>query len=794
MSLKTYQKKRDFKKTPEPAGKKSARANKKLVFVVQKHDATRLHYDFRLELNGVLLSWAVPKGPCLDPEIKRLAVHVEDHPLQYGKFEGTIPKGEYGAGSVMLWDTGYFTPLDASAETAYRKGAMHFLLHGKKLNGKWRLFRINKDDKTWLLVKYADEYAKPLSDYDITVEMPNSVKTRFRQAKLKKINLSHLPVSKMPSTIRPQLCVLVDHPPEGKHWLHEIKFDGYRILSFKTEKEVKLITRNNNNWTRTFQSIANEIEKTNLPNIILDGEVVILDDKQHSNFQLLQNSIKQNIGRPFVYYVFDILYYDKYNLMNLALTERKELLKKILGPFESATLRYSDHVVGSGAEVFEQACKLSLEGIVSKEASSPYIQKRNKNWLKIKCIKRQEFIICGYTPGAGSREYFGALLLGTYDVKNQLIYNGNVGTGFTQATLKSLYNKMTTLKTTNMPFLKKPAVSSKTIWLKPELVCEVEFTEWTEEGLLRHPSFKGLREDKSAIEVKQELEVPLPMPLIKLTNPNKILYPADGITKKNILDYYEFISEWMLPYLINRPISLYRCPNGIEHCFYQKHLNEFTPDTIHAIKIKEKTGSDTYLYIEDKAGLLSLVQLATLEIHCWNATTANIEKPDMLVFDLDPAPDVAWKKVVYAAKQVKDILTSMNLTSFVKTTGGKGLHVVVPIKPGHDWDTIKQFTHTVAEYMMQEHPQAYVSQMTKSKRNGKIFVDYLRNSRGATAIAPYSTRARAQATVATPLSWDELTANSEDTAYTIITLPQRLEKLKKDPWKDFFKLNQALKL
>lgn len=815
MSLKIYKKKRDFKKTPEPSGKAfSHKKPAKLAYLVQKHAASHLHYDFRLELNGVLISWAVPKGPCLDPNVKRLAMHVEDHPLDYGSFEGNIPQGEYGGGAVILWDNGFWTPLDESPTTAYKKGAMHFLLHGKKLKGKWRLFRINKDDKTWLLVKYEDEYARPLKEFDVVVEKPKSITTnrtideiRMEKKPVRKkkpqIDLSHLIPKKLPKMISPQLATLVSAAPEGNDWYHELKFDGYRILAFKNNKQIKLMTRNYNDWTNAFESIAKEIKTLPLPNLILDGEVVVLDDKQHANFQLLQNSIKQNTNRPFIYYVFDILYYDKYNLTELPLSQRKNILENAIKPFESETLRYSDHVVGSGSEVFKKACAMGLEGIVSKKATSSYQQQRNKNWLKVKCSKRQEFVIGGFTPPQGTREHFGSLLLGTYNKKKELIYNGNVGTGFTQASLKSLYAKLKQNISPTMYFKHRPPASNKVIWVKPNLVCEVEFSDWTSEGYLRHPSFKGLRQDKAPKEIKKEIAIPLETtkmatvknPLqFKITNPKKILYPKDGITKQEIMAYYETIAPWILPYLIARPISLFRCPNGIERCFFQKHKNDATPDILNSIEIQEKHTTDTYLYIEDKEGLLTLVQLATLEIHCWNSTIHAIEQPDMLVFDLDPAPDVAWKKVVYAAKEIKAILAEINLKSFVKTTGGKGLHVVVPLKPKHNWDEIKQFTHTVAEYMVMKNPKDYVSQMSKAKRTGKIFVDYLRNSRGATSIAAYSTRARPGAPVATPLDWDELTTHREDTAFTIATLPERLENLKKDPWKEFFKIKQSLRL
>lgn len=794
MTLKTYKSKRNFKKTPEPSGLKTIdKKNKKLVYLIQKHAATRLHYDFRLELNGVLLSWAVPKGPCLDPTVKRLAVHVEDHPLEYGKFEGVIPKTEYGGGEVMLWDTGYWISDDESPSKAYQNGAMHFQLQGKKLKGKWRLFRINKDDKTWLLQKADDEFAIPLQEYDVLVEMPKSVVSQRRIDQIGKDNFLdnlHLAKSKMPTSINPQLAMLVETPPNGKNWYHEIKFDGYRILAFKTAKTTKTITRNNHDWTNKFKTVADEVNRLPIKNVIFDGEVVVLDDKQHSNFQLLQNSIKQNQGRPFIYYIFDILYYDQYNLMHLPLSERKKILQTLITPYLSETLRYSDHIIGSGKKIFQKMCEMSLEGIVSKDANSPYLQRRAKNWQKIKCIKRQEFVIGGYTTPGGARKYFGALLLGTYQNK-KLIYNGNVGTGFTEKSSKAIYAMLENLQTKTLPFSQLPPNSKNVTWVKPKLVCEVEFTEWTEEGYLRHPSFKGLREDKPALEIRKEISMPK-QSTIKITNTDKELYPNENITKGDLINYYETIQKWILPYIIERPISLLRCPNSIAHCFFQKHSNETTPKTLHTIRIKEKHAKEPYIYIDNKEGLITLAQMAALELHTWNSTIDDIEHPDMIIFDLDPAPDVAWKKVVYAAQEIKKILEEINLKSFVKTTGGKGLHVVAPIKPKHNWDEIKQFCHVVAQYMVMQNPKEYVAQMTKAKRTGKIYIDYLRNQRGATSIAPYSTRAREGAPVATPISWDELTSNREDTNFTIQTLPERLANLKKDPWKEFFKVKQDL--
>lgn len=833
MSLRNYRKKRDFKKTPEPQGAITQKKHGNGLYLIQKHAASHLHYDFRLELNGVLLSWAVPKGPSLDPSIKRLAIHVEDHPLEYGSFEGIIPKGQYGGGTVMLWDTGEWICENENPVAAYHKGHLSFILKGKKLKGGYSLVRIRHDDKTWLLIKTQDKYARPESEFNITLEKPNSVvskksideiaeqydsvwgkqgakKAPAKKSKKtanknprKKIQLD-LKTSSFPKIISPQLATLVDEPPNEKKWLHEIKFDGYRLLAIKKNGKTTLLTRNHNNWTKKFLSVAKAIDQLPIDNLIIDGEVVVLDEEQRPNFQLLQNSIKDGDDVNFIYYAFDILYYDQYSLTSLPLIERKKILQKVLSDTNNEILRFSDHVLGSGKKVFEKSCELGLEGIVSKDSTSPYLQKRGRNWLKIKCVKRQEFVIGGFTQPSGSREYFGALLIGTYNNKHELIYNGHVGTGFSNASLKKIHQALSKFITPTMPFAKKPPLNNKTTWVMPTLVAEVEFAEWTADNIVRHASFKGLRTDKPASEIGIEKEVSIKSSKRKqrikkmtndypLTNPNKILYPEDEITKQDIADYYASIKKWILPYIIERPLTIVRCPDGYRECFYQKHINKTTPPSLHGITIKEKKSKEECIYIKDEAGLMGLVQLGSLEIHTWGSDIEKVEYPDMIVFDLDPSPDVEWKEVVKAALEVKKHLSEYQLTSFVKTTGGKGLHVVIPIKPEFTWDEIKHFAHTFANFMVMQNPDKYVDVMNKVKRKGKIFIDYMRNQRGATAIAPYSTRAREHAPVATPFEWDELTNKQKDTFYTIKTLPNRLDKLKHDPWKAFFKIKQSLR-
>lgn len=823
MTLAKYQQKRNFKKTPEPKGNIKKKKPTRLLYIIQKHAASHLHYDFRLELNGVLLSWAVPKGPCLDPNVKRLAMHVEDHPVEYGSFEGIIPKGQYGGGTVMLWDKGEWISEDENPVKAYQQGNMKFRLVGKKLKGLWKLIRINNNDKTWLLIKSKDEYSQNIKKYEITEEMPDSVVTgqsidqiseNYKHLwgknglekpvkrnhsktarKLPKLNIA-IKSSKIPKMIFPQLATLVDRPPVGKQWLHEIKLDGYRIIAIKTKGKTKLLSRNNKDWTDKFPNIADEIDKLPIQNIILDGELVVLDESGKSNFQLLQNSIKDNTKNKFYYYIFDLLYYDQYNLTQLSLAERKKYLKKILNSTHTSLI-YNDHVLGSGKEIFEKACALSLEGIISKDASSPYLSKRSTNWLKSKCIKRQEFVIGGYTNPQGARNHFGSLLIGTYNKHGKLIYNGNVGTGFTFESLRALHKLLKKNQSSKNPFTTKPPKIKQVNWVKPNLVAEIEFTEWTEEGSLRHPSFKGLRSDKKPKNIIKEIPTHVGKkvePSFKLTHPEKILYPEDNITKEDLATYYNEIQKWILPYIINRPLTLLRCPEGYKECFYQKHITHTAPNSIHGIMLKEKKGKAEYVYINDVEGLLALVQLSVLEIHTWGSTIKKVEYPDMIIFDLDPSPEVKWEKVVTAAKLIKKNLLKFKLKSFVKTTGGKGLHVVIPIKPEYNWEEVKNFAKTFVNILEQNNPHEYISTLSKAKRKGKIFIDYLRNQRGATAVAPYSTRARKSAPVSVPIGWNELTNHFEDTFFTIKNLPDRLKKLKKDPWKDFLKTRQSLNL
>ncbi|RIK87263.1 MAG: DNA ligase D [Planctomycetota bacterium] len=881
MSLKEYKRKRDFKKTPEPAGK-AARSAGPLHFVVQKHAASRLHYDFRLELDGALKSWAVPKGPCLDPSVKALAVHVEDHPLDYANFEGLIPQGQYGGGTVMVWDRGTWTPEDDNPSAAYKKGRLKFTLHGEKLKGSWALVRMGgragEDGKNWLLIKHDDKAARPLSQYDVTVKKPKSVVSkrtieqiakaadrtwsttqsrgstsrrsapqkrlpsspatrRSRAASKKKANPAPPPTedaaalsgarrAPLPSGLQPQLATLAADPPPGERWIHELKFDGYRMLAFLRDGRARLVTRNGNDWTARFGAIADRLAQLPVDSAVLDGEVVSLDARGVSNFQQLQNQLKRGDVDSLAYYLFDLPYCHGYDLTAAKLVDRKQLLQQVLaaaGAGSQGLLRYSEHIVGNGAEVLRQACRSRLEGIICKRMDAAYQPGRSPAWLKVKCTRRQEFVIGGYTPPSGSRIAFGALLLGYYD-HGKLLYAGKVGTGFTAQSLRDVHRELLARRAGGPPFDSPPrgATVRGVAWVRPELVAEVEFTEWTEDGQLRHPSFQGLRDDKSPKLIVREKEQRMPgetaasngkpnrpatparRPAAKrsdeaivagvaISSPDKLMYPGYGVTKLDLARYYESVAQWIMPFVERRPLTLVRCPEGqARECFYQKHLTDAMPKALHGVTIKEKDSTDVYVAVADIAGVISLVQMGVLEIHPWPAREDKIERPDMLVFDLDPGEGLDFSAVVQAARDVRESLEALGLKSFLRTSGGKGLHVVAPLSRRNTWDDLKQFARGVAESLQRAAPDRYVVNMSKAKRQGKIFVDYLRNQRGATAVASYSTRARPGAPIATPISWDELTAKLRADQFNVANIHDRLKRGFKDPWKGFFKLKQSI--
>ena len=834
MSLAKYRQMRDFEKTREPAGKSRRKAGNS--YVIQKHEASHLHYDFRLELDGVLLSWAVPKGPTLDPGVKRMAIQTEDHPLEYGGFEGTIPEGEYGGGTVMVWDRGTWEP-DGDARQAYEKGHLAFQLHGQKLTGGWHLVRTQRPGQkqnSWLLFKAKDEAAKPGDDTLLEKKAKSALTGRDLKAIAKgapaKTNLkkpavtaakisdkkSKAPAGKraaLPPKLEPELATLVDVTPEGDNFIHEVKFDGYRVIARLDDGEVTLFTRSGEDWTARMPDLQAAVGKLKAKSALLDGEFVALDEHGLSDFQLLQNSFSGKSQAPLAYYAFDLLYLDGADLRELPLLERKAQLKALLGrlPKTEGTLRYSDHTQGNGARFFAEAAKLGLEGVVSKRADSPYRSGRGKDWQKSKRLARQEFVIVGFSEPAGGRSHLGALLLGVRRGK-QIVYSGRVGTGFSDRSLKDLYARLAPLEiaTPKLENAPRGAEIRGVHWVTPSLVAEVAYTAITHDGLLRHPIFKGLREDKPAKDVvlEQPRAVASRTPRKKressstpaageskttLSHPDKVLYPELGLTKRELAEYYELVSDVMLPQVIHRPLTLLRCPEGRQkQCFFQKHPGERLAEGLVRVQVPSSDGSAEYAAIADARGLPALVQMGVLEVHLWGALARDAEHPDRLVFDLDPAPELDFKATIAGAHALRALLEELGLQSWVKTTGGKGLHVTVPIIPQAGWEEVKDFCRAVAEELTRRDPERYLATMSKAKRKGKIFVDYLRNGRGATFIAPYSPRAREGALIAMPVEWDDLTPKFKPEIFNVRSAEKYLSKRKTDPFASLEKAKQKL--
>ncbi len=839
--LERYRSMRDFRKTAEPSGQAKTQSDPpgSLPFVIQKHAATRLHYDFRLGLHGVLKSWAVTKGPSYVPGDKRLAVEVEDHPMEYGGFEGTIPKGQYGGGTVMLWDEGTWEPL-GDVDESLAKGNLKFLLHGKKLQGKWVLVRMGgkaarEAKPNWLLIKEHDEYEQTADDQPIVEKAPNSVltgrdleaiardgdhvwqsnrpetsSTAKQPAAAKPFAPSGLPGKKeaLPAFLPPQLASEAETPPVGAHWVHELKLDGYRIQAhIDKAHKVRLYTRSGLDWTHRMPSLARELERLSVDTAILDGEVVVLDQDGQSSFANLQAAFEEGASHPLTYFVFDLLHLNGHNLRQQPLTERKLLLSQMLGSMaEHEIVRYGEHIESDGAAILKEACRLGAEGIVSKRADSAYLSGRSKSWIKVKCVRRQEFVIGGFTKPANGTDGIGALLLGYYEGKN-LVYAGRTGTGFTQAGSRKLRQQMEALRQSAMAFTDVPSSAARgALWVKPTLVAEVRFSTWTADKLVRQASFKGLREDKKATEVRREVPDVSPAPEaaptkktkpqlgFRVTHPEKIVDPETGLTKQALIDYYLAVAERMLPHVTGRPLSLVRCPNGAgKQCFYQKHLGPGMPPGIGGVEIPNQKGkgTETYVTVEGTESLAGLAQMNVLEIHPWGSTNNDLEHPNRIIFDLDPDEAVSWPTLCESALEVQERLQKLGLRSFVKTTGGKGLHVVAPIRPTLEWERIKAFTHAFTLQMEQDNGKLYISKMSKAARKNKIFVDYLRNERDATAIAPYSSRARLNMSAALPLEWAEL-KSPQAPKFVIARFAEWSERLRRDPWKAMLSSNQEI--
>jgi len=810
--LNEYNEKRNFDKTFEPEGL-AENTEESLRFVVQHHLARKDHYDFRLEWNEVLLSWAVPKGPSYDTHDKRLAVQVEDHPLDYRNFEGTIPKGEYGGGVVMLWDEGAWEPY-GNVEEGLHSGMLKFILKGKRLKGKWALVRLKAGagemKNNWLLLKEKDDYAK---DSAGITEFTTSIRTGRTMLEIEKGEAERI-IRNPFDKVDVQLAKLVHTVPEGEEWLYELKYDGYRIVAFVEGNTARLITRNGNDYTKQFYEVAvSLIDLAAGRAIVLDGEIAVIDELGKTDFQALQDYYRNPKTKNLTYIIFDLLALDGRDLRGSYLTDRREILRNLMQECPG-NLYFSRHVKGNGKEAFAAACGAGMEGIVGKKENSLYSGTRNGDWIKIKCEKRQEFVIGGYTLSDKRTSGISSLLLGVYEGED-LVYAGRAGTGMSQSDMKILEDKFANIKKLNSSFSILPELKpgEKVIWLEPEVVAEIKFAEWTRDNLLRHASFKGIRTDKFPRDVKREkaaAEISFRPDVkeaeaqvdrddnsiliegIKITKPDKVLYDDGTITKADVARYYAAVSERMLPYISDRILTTVRCPKGISQtCFYKKHPSSDSKGVI-TVPITSNSGeAEEYFYIENVAGLISEVQMGTLEFHTWGSCVSQLEKPDVMVFDLDPDEGMELDRIRQGVRDVKNILSELSLQSYLKTSGGKGYHVVVPLKPSITWNGFHDFAKQVAQVMEHKWPDRYTSNVRKAKRAGRIFIDWIRNGRGATSIAPYSLRARKGASVSMPIAWDEL----DEVAPDGIGMAEALMRIhENDPWEGFFQNEQMLKV
>ena len=876
--LARYQRMRDFSATAEPSGDARDRGKtngrEKLPFVVQKHAATRLHYDFRLAWNGVLKSWAVTKGPSYYPGDKRLAVQVEDHPWEYRDFEGTIPKGQYGGGTVMVWDAGNWTPLGDVGQ-GLTDGHLKFELHGKKLKGKWALVRMHgrgsgSDKPNWLLIKEKDKFSRESSEEAITEEAPNSVASsrtmeeiatrnnrvwnsagknvqraggvpgsrdggavavvarRETSGSKRSFNLSRATRERFPGFIPPQLAQQTSTPASGGDWVHELKLDGYRIQiqvrsderNGKNTHRVRLLTRKGVDWTARMPDLAAAAARLSARDAILDGEVVALDEHGISNFADLQAAFQEGRQRFITYFAFDLLHLDGHNLRGFPLSERKQILARLLDKAdENSPLRLSEDLRANGVEVFRKACALGAEGIVSKLASAKYVPGRSGAWLKLKSHREQEFVIGGFTLPSKGTAGIGALLLGYYE-DGELRYAGRSGTGFTRAAHQMLRAKLERLARKGSPFVGVPReVRRGAHWVKPDLVAQIAFSNWTRDNLTRQAAFKGLREDKPAKEVlreraestngtkprishKRSKATPYSsrrrkgaaMNNLAITHPDKVLDTESGLTKGQLAEYYEAVAEHLLQHVADRPLSVVRCPDGNgKPCFFQKHVGFGLPSGVKSVSIgnRKTHEKEDFLTVDSSEGLIGLAQMGVLEIHPWGSHNDSLEQPDRIIFDLDPDSTIKWKNLAETAREFKRRLATLGLESFVKSSGGKGLHVVVPIRPDHEWPVIKEFAHGLALDIERENPELYVTKMTKATRKNRIYLDYLRNDREATSVAPYSPRARSGAPVAMPLRWSELDA-AKAPIFHVSEFMNWRSRLRRDPWTEMLKVKQKL--
>ncbi len=779
MALEEYRSKRDFERTPEPSG--AGAGGEGSSFVVHKHAARQLHFDLRLEHAGVLMSWAVPKGPSLDPSDKRLAVHVEDHPLDYGGFEGVIPAGEYGAGTVMLWDAGTWEPLGETA-AMLAKGDLKFRLHGHKLRGEWVLARMRprpgEKRDNWLLIKHRDPEAREKASFDVA-SLDVSVASGRSMDEIARADApSGLPSAFPDPPPGFALATLAREAPEGPGWIHEVKLDGYRAMLTLRDGKAAFLSRSGGDWTGRFSSLVGAAERLGASEALIDGEVCVLEPDGRTSFRALEKALAS--GGPLTFFAFDLLHLDGRDLRQLPLAERKRRLASLLGAAGArGPLRYLDHIEASGRDFHAQACRLRLEGSVSKRADSPRREGRTRDWLKVKCRLTEEVVVGGWTDSEEGRSGFGSLLVGIREAGG-LRFAGRVGSGFSQAELERIGSRLRELETEAPPFRALPDQGAVGVhWARPELVVRVAFAEWTDRGLLRQASYLGPVNDARAGDGRSAETPPARRP--RLTNPERVLWPGTGMTKLGLVEYWEAVAERALPHLARRPLTLVRCPEGHERdCFYQKHAQGAFPASVRRVPLPAADGVREYVVVEDAAGLAGLAQMGVLEVHPWNALASSPELPDRLVLDLDPGPGTAWADVVRAAEVLREALAGTGLSAFVKTTGGSGLHVVSPIEPGADWERVRAFARSLAVSMSSAEPSGYTASMRRTDRQGRVFIDYLRNAREATAVAAYSPRAREGALVSAPLTWEELTGGVTPEDLTMRAAIDRMDRA--DPW------------
>ncbi|MEI7050753.1 DNA ligase D [Pseudomonas koreensis] len=857
-NLDDYNRMRDFSATSEPAAVKRRGRSKAtehaLQFCIQKHDASHLHYDFRLELDGALKSWAVPKGPSLDPKVKRLAVHVEDHPLDYATFEGSIPEGHYGAGDVIVWDRGVWIPQEDPAK-AYAKGKLKFELQGEKLSGIWNLVRTHMPGKkeNWFLIKHQDSAARPQDDYDVLSAEPDSVlseRTLISKPKLaaeqarpvKKApakprkaasgTLTGARKAKLPAQLKPELATLVDSAPKGQ-WSYEIKFDGYRILARIDHDQVQLFTRNGHDWTHKLPQQAQALAELGLESAWLDGEVVVTNEQGVPDFQALQNAFEAGRSGSIMYYLFDMPYLNGVDLREVPVEERRAALSTVLGGHEQPLLRFSEAFDETADALLNSACQMQMEGLIGKRLGSPYVSRRSSDWIKLKCKHRQEFVVVGYTDPKGARSAFGALLLGLHDRDSgELRYAGKVGTGFNETTLKSILAQLKPLQVKKAAVVNPPSgFEAKGVhWLKPNLLAEVAFAEMTKDGSVRHAVFHGLRNDKPAKSITEERAKPVktsakatpskkaastkktaeskkatepkkaePAPSqlglasgkVRITHPDRVIDAVSGATKMQLAEYYASVAEWILPQLKDRPVALVRAPDGIAgELFFQKNAERLAIPGITTLD-KDVTGQPVML-INNAEALIGAVQMSTVELHTWNATTVDLDKPDRFVLDLDPDPALPWKSMVEATALTLTVLDELGLKAFLKTSGGKGIHLVVPLTRKHGWDEVKDFSHAIVSHMAKLLPERFSAVSGPKNRVGRIFIDYLRNGLGATTICAYAARTREGLPVSVPLFREEVGEIKGGNQWNISNVHERLNEVGDEPWADLKKTRQSI--